>query len=1038
MDGCVSTRVTCLSEATVAGFLERRLSNEQRAEVEVHVDDCEHCRRVLIELVSGISTPSTVADEHTTYPARPAGASNALAKGTMVGRFVVLDLLGAGGMGIVYTAYDPELDRKVALKLLHPGARDVSDTRAHLLAEAQAMARISHANVVAIYDVGTYREQVFAAMELVEGTTLRKWMAERSRTWRQVVDVFLLAGEGLAAAHAASLVHRDFKPENVLLGSDGRVKVSDFGLATAPSATTTHIAGTPGYLPVEAFQPGGVDERGDQFSFCVAFHEALHGSRPFSAQAFEELVAEVQRGPALERGIREVPARLNHVVRRGLALAPADRYPSMRELLADVRRTVVARRMRRLVVAAIGTLAFVIGATTIVVGTRAPANRPPCMGATEQLAGVWDRARRDAVKAAFLRTATPLAASSFERAASVIDRYASDWVTTRTEACEATEVRHEQSAALLDLRLECLDRARIQLRALGDALVMADVTAVREAATAGAALPALEVCNDTDALRGGVTPPFEAAARAQIPRTTAANDATELDAGKFDTRPGFRLPFGCGETWQLTYQAHHPHAGSQIDFYLPNEQASAGFAVFASSPGWVSEVAPGNGEVEINHGGGWFTTYQHMTDISVSLHQYVGRGHVIGKVGNINAKNALGGPEPAHLHYEQTYEPGVTNASFDRTSGPGNMSPYLEGETFNLGTTGTQIRTSTNNCFGGGAPGGSAQYDVPISRNIFSRSRSLLEIWTRRSDNNTLFARWYNRGWWEMPLSQVIVGQPAVAVFEGELHVIARKSDGTIFDLRFSPFTGWKTTYLSGAVAGDPDVAVYGWGKSLRVAARGTDGYLYQWWTAADGAWTSPVRVGNVGVVGAPALFSHYDTFYIVARASDNSLWSWELDRRGRWMEWQVPGAANDTPDIGVDPHSGLVNIVARGTDNRIYRWQSKDPDWDASHQADGWNHPELVDAGHVVTGAPATTIQRGAMHIIARGSNNAVHHWWKDTTWHWEATAGTFSSDPDVVSFGQQLQTIGRGMDGNLYTVWYDPMTRVWARENHGVPVAE
>src|SRR5947207_814363 len=202
--GGAGTCMTCLSEATVTGFLERSLSIEERAELEVHVDGCASCRRLVIELSSGLQLLSAVAEAHTTHPARPAGDGEVLARGTVVDRFVVLDLLGRGGMGVVYMAYDPELDRKVALKLLHPGERNSSDPRAQLLAEAQVMARISHANVIAIYDVGTYREQVFAAMELVEGTTLRRWIAER-RTWREVVDVFLLAGEGLAAAHAAGV-----------------------------------------------------------------------------------------------------------------------------------------------------------------------------------------------------------------------------------------------------------------------------------------------------------------------------------------------------------------------------------------------------------------------------------------------------------------------------------------------------------------------------------------------------------------------------------------------------------------------------------------------------------------------------------------------------------------------------------------------------------------------------------------------------------------------------------------------------------------
>ena len=300
---------SCPGESTVTGFLERRLSLEQRAELEAHVDGCASCRRLVIELSSGLQLLSVVAEAHTTLPTHSVRDGEVLAKGTIVGRFVVLDLLGRGGMGVVYMAYDPQLDRKVALKLLRPGARDAIDARAHLLAEAQVTARVSHANVVAIYDVGSYRDQVFAAMEIVEGTTLRRWLADRRRTWLEVVEVFLLAGEGLAAAHAANVVHRDFKPDNVLLGSDGRVKVSDFGLAVEPSPARPGIAGTPGYLAVEAVQSGRVDQRADQFSFCVALHEALHGRRPFAAHAIDELVAEVRRGPAADATRRGVPAR---------------------------------------------------------------------------------------------------------------------------------------------------------------------------------------------------------------------------------------------------------------------------------------------------------------------------------------------------------------------------------------------------------------------------------------------------------------------------------------------------------------------------------------------------------------------------------------------------------------------------------------------------------------------------------------------------------------------------------------------------------
>jgi predicted Ser/Thr protein kinase len=1035
--------MSCPSESTVAGFLERRLSSDQRAVLEAHVEGCVSCRRLVIELSSGLQLVSVVAEAHTTHPMRVPGHGEVLAKGIVVSRFVVLDLLGRGGMGAVYMAYDPELDRKVALKLLHPGTRSGDDPRAQLVAEAQLMARVSHANVIAIYDIGNYRDQVFAAMELVEGTTLRRWMAERrSRTWREVVDVLLLAGEGLAAAHAANVVHRDFKPENVLIGRDGRVKVSDFGLAAPPSPARGPVAGTPGYLPVEALQTGVIDERGDQFSFCITFYEALYGYRPFSADTFDALVAEVRRGPA-PQGRRRVPARLSRVVCRGLALAPDRRYPSMRELLADTRHAVAVHRRLRIVAAAIGALALALGAFAFAVNTRAAVPQRACAQAEAKLANVWDSARRDAVRAAFLRTGLPAAPAELERAVAALDRYTAAWVNTRTDACEATEVRHEQSAALLELRMACLDRAFIQLRALSDALVAADADTVRKAESAAAGLPGLAACSDVDALRAIVSPPLSMTPRTPIVAAAAASDearglmdGASVQPGGLATLPDFRLPFACGEAWQITSKERGSN-NDAADFILPGDVPSARFAVFVSAPGWVSRVVPDNGEVDIAHGGGWFTTYQHMTEISVAVDQYVGRGQVIGKVGNINVKNSLGEPGPAHLHYEQTYQPGVARASFEHVSGSSSTALYLERETFQP-RLGPQLRTSTNNCLGGGVPGSSAQYDVPIATNVFSASRYTMEILTRRASDNALFERWYHRGWRGAALPATAVGRPAVVVFNGELHVIARNSEGKLFDLRYNPFTGWHTTYLEGRVSGDPDVAIFGWRNSLHVAARNQDGYLFVWCTAPNGAWSHPMQKGTDRLVGTPALFSYYDALYVVARSEDNSLWSWHVDRLDWWTRWQLRGAASDDPNIGIDPRSGRVNVVARGLDNRLYRWVSNHPDTAASLASDGWGDPELIDDSHRVRGTAATIIYHGAMHLFARGLDNAVYHWWKDETWHWETTGGAYTDSPDVFHFGGQLHTFGRGMDGTLYTVWFDPAAGFWNVENGEVPIAE
>ncbi|HSR95508.1 MAG TPA: protein kinase [Kofleriaceae bacterium] len=984
---------------------------------------------------------STRADAHTTLPARLAPAGPALAQGTVVGRFVVLGQLGRGGMGIVYTAYDPELDRNVALKLLHPGAIQPGGARAPLLVEAQAMARINHANVIAVYDVGMFGDHVFAAMELVVGTTLRRWMTQRPRAWRQVVDVLLLAGEGLAAAHAAGIVHRDFKPENVLLGDDGRVKVTDFGLASPSSAPRDHVAGTPGYLPAEALALGSVDQRGDQFSFCVTFHEALHGCRPFSARTPHELVAEVRRGPARVRRNRGVPGPLHDVLRRGLSLGPDDRYASMHELLAQVRRAVTTRRARRIAIGVVGiaATAAAIAAALLASDDGAADQQRPCAGSVQQLAGVWDAARHAAVRSVLVDAAPRTGPAVFDRISSALDRYASEWASIRTDACEATEVRHVQPASLLELRMACLDRARIQLRALVDALLAVNTTTLREASAAVDALPALDACSDAEALRAIVTPPLGALARSPLTAPASNEDEpsdstamAELPTGT----PDFRLPFGCGETWRLAYGPSHRHADAQVKFSLPGEASASGLAVFASAPGWVSAILLHDGEIDINHGRGWFTTYQHMSDITVALHQYVGRGHVIGKVSNVNVKNALGGPGPAFLQYEQVYQPGVDDVSSDRDRTPGRLALYLERETLPLGVVGPELRTSTNNC-AGGIPGSATQYDVPALPKLFSHSRQTIEVMVRKSDGYPLFEHWYNNGWNGSPMPYTIAGRPAVVVYKGDLHVIARKADGAMFDLTYSPFTGWKTRYMEGRVAGDPDAYVDGWNDRLYVAARGTDGILYRWWQSG-GPWTHAVPVSDIKVIGTPALFSHYDTLYIVARAEDGSLWTSETDRKRGWVDRHLAGVVRDDPSIGADPASGLVNIIARGADDRIYLWGSAALGRTASRAADGWSGPELVDGDHVVTGAPVTTIYRGSIQIFARGPDNALYRWWKDTTWHWEATVGAYADNPDVFQFGDQLQTIGRGVDGKLHTVWYDPLDGHWNVENHEIPVAD
>jgi tetratricopeptide (TPR) repeat protein len=423
----------CPDDNALTGWLRRALPDAEQRSIATHIRSCEACRGLLDTLATAFAEDA---------PARH------------IGRYRVLRPIGSGGFGVVYLAWDPQLDRQIALKVLRPLDRDADGLAADLLREAKAMAKLSHPNVTAVFDVAALDGQVAIAMELIDGGNAREWLAETPRTPAEVYRVFLSAAAGLAAAHAAGLVHRDFKPENVLVGRDGRVCVTDFGLAR-PQAAKGARSGTPRYMAPELRQSAPVDARADQYGFAVALKEALGAQTP----------------RALERALAE---------------RPADRYPDMKALIAALAPD---RRWRPLKVAA--TLAIAL--TPIAAGYAWSVSRDAlCSGGPARVRAVWPRALEDELRAAWGE-----GFSSVERS---LDVWLQRWSARYTEACEATRIRQEQPEDVLAARMSCLDRLHDQARATIEALRRAPPEERAAAARLPASLEPPDRCMDAGPL----------------------------------------------------------------------------------------------------------------------------------------------------------------------------------------------------------------------------------------------------------------------------------------------------------------------------------------------------------------------------------------------------------------------------------------------------------------------------------------------------------------------------------------------------------
>ncbi len=444
-----------------------------------------------------------------------------------IGRFAVLTQLGEGGMGVVLSAYDELLDRRVALKLLRAPDRGDARLQARLMREAQALARLSHPNIIHVYEAGVSGDELYLAMELVRGVTLSTWLKRQPRSHAEILALFRQCGHGLAAAHRAGLVHRDFKPSNVLVDAEGRARVVDFGLATlAERPEQLALAGTPAYMAPEQWRGEPVDPRSDQFSFCVALWEALTGARPFAGGSFDALREQILAGRLPERG--RLPPAIHRALARGLAREPDARYPTLDALLADLDPTPGRGRRLGLALGLTAALGVAAGASTL-------AARDRCAGGEARLADVWDAPRRAAGHAAVLATGLEFAPAAWESVALRLDARAAEIAAMHRDVCEA-HARGEQSDRLLDLRMTCLSRHVREVRALTDLLVDADPGLVERAVDAAADLSSPARCADADALLAELPRPDDPAVAAAVDEVRG--DLVELaalqSAGRID------------------------------------------------------------------------------------------------------------------------------------------------------------------------------------------------------------------------------------------------------------------------------------------------------------------------------------------------------------------------------------------------------------------------------------------------------------------------------------------------------------------------
>ena len=456
-----------------------------------------------------------------------------------IGRYEIAETLGGGGMGVVYSAYDPQLQRKVALKVLHPSHDHDERLHRRLMLEARTLARLDHPNIVKVHDAIVEGRNFVLIMELLEGETLERWQAKTLRSWDEITAAYAQAAEGLAAAHSVGVVHRDFKPSNAIVGHDGRVRVVDFGLArfsdseAEPSTSRTgghveltvtgDVVGTLAFASPEQLSGKTATTASDQFSFCVALHAAVEGVAPFTGSSSLERRASIEKGE-LRRATdgRRVPPWLRILLGRGLAAHPSNRFAGMTDIVRELRRPRGWRRWRGAALA-VGALAIAVTMTAKLSGT----NEESCDGGMTAIREAWSTRQRERVRRAIGEIHTPYSVDVRDRVLREVDAYADEWSNAHQSVCRAHR-QGETSAVLLDRQMTCLARRIGDLRAAVGVIARVDQASVSNVMDVVAAVPRASPCLDLEFVQSDAVPPSSLAVR--VPINAARSQISEAEA----------------------------------------------------------------------------------------------------------------------------------------------------------------------------------------------------------------------------------------------------------------------------------------------------------------------------------------------------------------------------------------------------------------------------------------------------------------------------------------------------------------------------